>query len=102
MAMTRREFFLSIASAAGAGAVHAISQAPLIVPVHLVLDGQAKWRPEQVHYFWSHIWPEAVRDLASCGIRLPKQSANRGSLAALRQGTCSHRTRSWRDQLRDQ
>jgi hypothetical protein len=68
--MTRREFFLSIASAAGAGVVPTISQTPIIVPVHLVLDGQAKWRPEQLHYFWSHIWPEAVRDLASCGIRL--------------------------------
>jgi len=66
--MTRREFLLSIASAAGADPT--ISQEPLIVPVHLVLDGQAKWRPEQLHYFWSHIWPEAVRDLASCGIRL--------------------------------
>jgi hypothetical protein len=64
--MTRREFF----SLAAAAVVPTISQAPLIVPVHLVLDGRAKWRPEQIRRFWSSIWPEAVRNFGWCGIQL--------------------------------
>jgi hypothetical protein len=66
--MTRRELF---SKAPAAGLVPIISQqAPVIVPVHHVLDGQVKWRPDQIHHFWSRIWPEAVRDLERCGIRL--------------------------------
>jgi hypothetical protein len=64
--MTRREFF----SLAAAAVVPAVSQTPLIVPVHLVMDGRAKWSPDQLRRFWSSIWPEAVRDFARCGIRL--------------------------------
>lgn len=64
--MTRRELL----SAAAAGGVPTVSQAPLIVPVCIVLDGRVKWRPEQIGRFWSSIWPEAVRDFGRCGIRL--------------------------------
>jgi len=65
--MTRREFHSAIAAAA---ADRSSSPAPLTVPIHLVLDGRAKWRPEQISYFWSRIWPEAVGSFASGGIRL--------------------------------
>ncbi len=64
--MTRREFF----SLAAAAVVPAISQTPLIVPVHLIMDGRVKWRPNQLRRFWSSMWPEAVRDFGRCGIRL--------------------------------
>ncbi len=66
--MTRREF-LSIVSAS-AGVVHTTSQAPLILPIHHMLDVRAKCGPQQLRHFWSRIWPEAVRDLGRCGIRL--------------------------------
>jgi len=61
---TRREF-LSMAAL-----VPAPLPTPLIVPVHLVLDRQAKLRSEQLDRFWSRIWPQAVRDLGRCGIHL--------------------------------
>jgi len=48
----------------------AISQSPLIVPVNLVLDRQAKLRPEELGRFWSRIWPQAVGNLETCGIHL--------------------------------
>jgi hypothetical protein len=65
--ITRRDLF---SMAAATGVVPAISQMPLTVPVQLVLDAKAKWRAEHIGHFWSHIWPEAVRDLGRCGIRL--------------------------------
>ena len=46
------------------------AQSPLIVSVNLVLDRQAKLTPGQLGRFWSHIWPQAVEDLGSCGIHL--------------------------------
>jgi hypothetical protein len=60
--LTRREFLAMIPLAT--------PQSPLIIPVNLVLDRQVKLRPEQLGYFWSSIWPQAVRDLESCGIDL--------------------------------
>lgn len=74
--MTRREFF-SIVPVAGLGS--AFSQAPLIVPVNHVLDSRAKWSPWQIRDFWYHMWPEAVRDFASCGIQL-QSSVNAGEI----------------------
>jgi hypothetical protein len=65
--VTRRDF---IFAASAAGLVPTVLQAPLIVPVHHIVDGRVKWGPEQTRGFWSHIWPEAVRDLGGCGIRL--------------------------------
>ena len=65
--MTRRKF-LSVVPAAAV--VAPISPTPLIVPVNQVVDGQAKWGSGEIGRFWSHIWPEAVRDLGRCGIRL--------------------------------
>ena len=63
--MTRREFF-SIAAAGVPGP----APRPLSVPIHHVLDRGAKWRPEQIGAFWSRLWPQAVHDFGSCGIRL--------------------------------
>jgi hypothetical protein len=65
--MTRREFLSAWSTA---GIFPSVSLAPFTVPVHLVLDGRPRWRPDQFRPFWSRIWPQAVRDLNSCGIRL--------------------------------
>jgi len=65
--MTRREF---MSAATAAPLLRAASRPPVIVPVHQLLDGRVKWRPEQVRYFWSSLWPEAVHDLERCGIQL--------------------------------
>jgi hypothetical protein len=34
------------------------------------MDARAHCPPEQVHHFWSSIWPEAVRDFSRGGIEL--------------------------------
>ena len=62
--VTRRNFISTLAAAASP------SNAPgrLLVPVHRVMDSRAQCPPEQVHYFWSSIWPEAVRDFSQGGI----------------------------------
>lgn len=65
--MTRRRL---IATAVPATALPLASTEPLIIPVHHVLDGRAKWARGQLARFWSSIWPEAVRDFERCGIRL--------------------------------
>jgi hypothetical protein len=44
--------------------------APLVVPVHRVLDKRANCTKEQLDGFWRQIWPEAVRDLSRCGIQV--------------------------------
>jgi hypothetical protein len=64
--MTRREF-LSIVPAAW---LRTPAPPPVIVPVHLVMDSDAKISPEQFQRFWWSIWPEALRDLGRCGIKL--------------------------------
>jgi hypothetical protein len=65
--MTRRDF---VSTTAAAAAIPSISQAPLIVPVHLVMDTRAKCTPEQLRRFSSSIWPEAVRDFRRCGLQI--------------------------------
>jgi hypothetical protein len=62
---TRRELF-SIAAAV----FPIVPEAPLVVPVRHLVDKRAKLTPEQTRLFWSRTWPEAVRDLGRCGIRL--------------------------------
>lgn len=42
----------------------------LVVPVHRVKDVRTECPPEQLHHFWSTIWPEAVRDFSRGGIEL--------------------------------
>jgi hypothetical protein len=34
------------------------------------MDSRARCPPEQLHHFWSSIWPEAVRDFSRGGIQL--------------------------------
>jgi hypothetical protein len=70
--MTRREFVCTAAIATFAPAART---SPLIVPVHRVMDSRAKCTPEQFRYFWSTVWPEAVRDFARGGIRLQTTDA---------------------------
>lgn len=45
------------------------------VPVRRIVDGRAGCTPEQLLRFWWSIWPEAVRDLGRCGIRIEAQDA---------------------------
>ncbi len=63
--MTRRQF-------AAGGALPAIAAfagpAPLIVPIHRVLDSRAKITPEQLGRFNSTLWAETARDFRRCGI----------------------------------
>src|ERR1700704_3068088 len=66
--MTRRAFVWTAAMATAA-------PAPLIVPVHRVMDARAKCTPEQLARFWWSIWPEAVRDFNRCGIQLQTSNA---------------------------
>ena len=70
--MTRRDF-LSIVPA-----VVARTAATVNVPVHIVTDGDAKITPHQFQHFWWTVWPEAVRDLARCKIRLETTSSTGG------------------------
>ena len=64
--MTRRDLIL----VAAAAAIPSRAQAWLRVPVHRVMDARAHCPPEQLHRFWSSIWPEAVRDFRQGGIEL--------------------------------
>lgn len=44
--------------------------APLVLPIHHVIDRNAKCRAHHVRNFWSSIWPQAAADLADCGIAI--------------------------------
>jgi hypothetical protein len=69
--MTRRQF---ISMAAGASVLSG-AEAPLIVPVHRVMDSRTQGPPEMLQRFWWSIWPEAVRDFQRCGIQLQTTDA---------------------------
>jgi hypothetical protein len=64
--MNRREF-LTIAAA---GAAASVARGPVIVPVRVVIDSCPHWGPGHVERFWSRLWPQAVGDFASGGIRV--------------------------------
>jgi len=64
--MTRRDFIGTAATAT----IRSSPQARLLVPVHRIMDARAQCSPEQLRYFWSGIWPEAVRDFGRGGIQL--------------------------------
>ena len=64
--MTRRHFMWT----ALAAPIRAGAQARLPVPVHRIMDARSQCPPEQLHHFWSDIWPEAVRDFSRGGIEL--------------------------------
>lgn len=64
--MTWRNFLWTAAAAP----IHSRAQGPLRVPIHRVMDARAHCLPEQLHHFWSNIWPEAVRDFSRGGIEL--------------------------------
>src|SRR5687768_4766214 len=69
--MTRRELLL-----ATLGAVSRASESHVIVPLLLIIDRRAKFRSSWIDGFWSHIWPEAVRDFARCGIQFQTRSVS--------------------------
>jgi len=48
---------------------------PLLLPIHQVLDRNARCRAHHVREFWSHIWPQAATDLAHCGIQIQLTSS---------------------------
>jgi hypothetical protein len=62
--MTRRDLLWTSA------AIPSSTPSLLPVPVHRVMDAHARCTPEQVHRFWSAIWPEAVRDFRRGGMEL--------------------------------
>lgn len=63
--MTRRQF-LPVALAGVARA----PEAPLVVPVHQIVDQAVKWRPGRLPQFWSGIWRESLIEFGRCGIRI--------------------------------
>lgn len=66
--MTRRQF-LSLAPAAALAAPTGAHE-PVVLPIRHILDSAAKWAPGEMAWYWSHLWPEAARDLAHCGIQI--------------------------------
>ena len=64
--MTRRDFI----GTAAAATIRFSPQSRLLVPVHRIMDARAQCSPDQLRYFWSSIWPEAVRDFGRGGIEL--------------------------------
>ena len=68
--MTRRELLLAV------GSVSQASESPVIVPLLHITDRRAKFRPGSMNGFWSHIWPEAVRDFTRCGIQFQTRSVS--------------------------
>ena len=64
--MTRRHFIWTASAAAGSPS----TAARLLVPVHRIMDSRAKCPPEDLHHFWSSIWPEAIRNFSQGGIGL--------------------------------
>lgn len=64
--MTRRDFMW----AAVPTAIRSSAPSPLPVPVHRVMDARAQCPPEQLHRFWSSVWPEAVREFSLGGVEL--------------------------------
>lgn len=64
--MTRRGFLGAAALAATTGS----EQTPLLLPIRRVMDLRTHCTPEQMNHFWWNVWPEAVRNFASCGIQL--------------------------------
>ena len=64
--LTRRHFIWAASAATGGSS----GKSRLLVPVHRVMDSRARCTPEQMHYFWSTVWPEAVRNFSGGGIGL--------------------------------
>ena len=69
--MTRRELLLT-----AVGSVSRASESPVIVPLLLIIDRRARLRSDSINGFWSHIWPEALRDFARCGIQIQTRSVS--------------------------
>ncbi len=63
--MTRRGFLPLLAAATPS--VRA-ARATLVLPIHHILDRNAKCRAHHVRDFWNSIWPQAAADLFHCGI----------------------------------
>lgn len=63
MKLTRRAWL------AASGLAYAAS-APLEIPVCLIEDSRATFEKERIAAFWRSIWPQAIRNLGYCGIRL--------------------------------
>lgn len=66
--MTRRQF-LSILPASLIS-IRTPAATPVTVPVRVIIDGKVYWRRQSLEGFWWGMWPEAVRTLATCGVRL--------------------------------
>ena len=74
----------------------ASAESPVYVPVRRIVDGHAKFSSADLARFWRKVWPEAARDLGSCGVRLQvidapgeikRTAADRPVFAGLQHGT---------------
>ncbi|WP_321477254.1 hypothetical protein [uncultured Paludibaculum sp.] len=69
--MTRRSFCSLVPAVLTA----VTAPPPVVIPISLVLDRKAKLTPEVKQAFWSSLWPQAVANFASGGIRLECKNA---------------------------
>lgn len=70
--MTRRGFLPLLAAIAPSARA---ANTPLTLPIHHVLDRNAKCRAHHVRDFWDSIWPQAAADLSHCGLTIQLTSA---------------------------
>jgi hypothetical protein len=68
--MTRRHFVSLAAAVVSTG-----EQAPVVIPVHRVVDANAPSSAENRQRFWWKIWPETVRDFNRAGVQLQTTDA---------------------------
>jgi hypothetical protein len=64
--MTRRGFLCMLAAAP----IPSAAAARVSVPVHRIVDAQARCTPQMLQNFWSAIWPQAFQDYSQGGIDL--------------------------------
>jgi hypothetical protein len=63
--------------AAAAGAFPAGGDS-VVVPVHHIVDGLAKWAPGEVERFQRRLWPATIRQLGRCGVRFDSSYGSGG------------------------
>ena len=68
--MTRRHFIWTAAAAP----IRSGAPGRLSVPIHRVMDARTECPPEQLHRFWSNIWPEEIRSGLSRSLALDRRS----------------------------
>ncbi|MEP7366715.1 MAG: hypothetical protein ABI972_25945 [Acidobacteriota bacterium] len=72
--MTRRALLSTLPALALAARNASAASTPVILPIHHVLDRNAKCQANHVRNFWDAIWPQAAGDLGHCGMSIQLNS----------------------------